>query len=100
MSVNPLWGTWALKSYVVMTDRGEKFTPYGEHPRGNLSYSSDGRMQVMGTASGRIAPLDATPTDQEQAALHSTMFAYAGTYSRLLRNSSVGPMLELLATSE
>lgn len=76
-----LLGTWALKSYVVVTDGGEKFTPYGEHPMGNLSYTADGRMQVIGTASGRIVPHDVTPTDEEQAALHATMFAYAGAYS-------------------
>lgn len=78
---NPLVGTWQLKSYVVITDAGEKTTPYGEHPIGYLNYSEDGRMQVIGTSSGRLVPHDPTPTDQEHVSLYKTMFAYAGTYS-------------------
>jgi hypothetical protein len=77
---NPLVGTWQLKSYVVITDAGEKTTPYGEHPIGYLNYSEDGRMQVIGTSSGRLVPHDPTPTDQEHVSLYKTMFAYAGTY--------------------
>jgi hypothetical protein len=38
-------------------------------------------MQVIGAATGRIVPADATPPDSERVALHDTMFAYAGTYS-------------------
>ncbi len=78
---NPLLGTWKLKSYVVTTAAGERPTPYGRNPTGYLSYSADGRMQVIGAATGRIVPADATPPDNERVALHDTMFAYAGTYS-------------------
>ena len=78
---NPVLGTWKLKSYVVTAGTGEKSTPYGEHPIGYLSYSADGRMQAIGTTSGRIAPLYFALTDEERVALHETMFAYAGTYS-------------------
>jgi hypothetical protein len=78
---NPLLGTWKLKSHVVVIDTGEKSYPYGEHPTGYLSYSADGRMQVIGTADGRVVPLHPAPTDEEQVTLHKTMFAYAGTYS-------------------
>jgi hypothetical protein len=77
---NPLLGTWKLKSYVVTTGTGEKSQPYGEHPIGYLSYSPDGRMQAIGSSSGRIAPRDAARADEERVALHETMFAYAGTY--------------------
>ena len=80
-SGSPLLGTWKLKSYVVTADTGETSTPYGEHPLGYLSYSADGRMQAIGTASGRIAPRDLALTDEERGALYETMFAYAGTYS-------------------
>ena len=80
-SGNELLGTWKLKSYETTTGAGEKSEPYGEHPIGYLSYSADGRMQVIGTSSGRVVPLDLAPTDEEQLALHATMFAYAGTYS-------------------
>jgi hypothetical protein len=38
-------------------------------------------MQVIGTASGRIVPHDSALSDEEQLALHKTMFAYGGTYS-------------------
>lgn len=78
---NPLLGTWRLKSYVMTTAAGERLTPYGDHPMGYLSYSADGRMQVIGTASGRIVPRNPAPKDEEIAILHKTMFAYAGTYS-------------------
>jgi hypothetical protein len=78
---NPLVGTWKLKSYVVTTGSGDRSMPYGEHPIGYLSYSADGRMQVIGTASGRLVPHDSAVTAEEQLALHQTMFAYAGSYS-------------------
>jgi hypothetical protein len=78
---NPLLGTWKLKSHVVTTAAGVRSTPYGENPTGYLNYSADGRMQVIGAASGRIAPGGPAPPDNERAALHDTMFAYAGTYS-------------------
>jgi len=81
MSRAALLGTWKLTSYVVITDAGEKSTPYGEHPIGYLSYSADGRMQVIGTVSGRIVPHESALTDEDQLALHKTMFAYGGTYS-------------------
>jgi hypothetical protein len=79
--VNPLLGTWRLKSYVVTTAAGERPTPYGETPTGYLSYAADGRMQVIAAANGRIVPVGATPPDSEKVALFDTMFAYAGTYS-------------------
>ena len=81
MEANPLLGTWKLKAYVVTTAAGERPTPYGENPTGYLSYSADGRMHVIATANGRIAPVGAAPPDNERVALYDTMFAYAGTYS-------------------
>jgi hypothetical protein len=81
MVENQLLGTWKLKSYVVTTVAGERSTPYGENPKGYLSYSADGRMQVIGAASGRGVPASANPSDPERVALYDTMFAYAGTYS-------------------
>ena len=78
---NPLLGTWKLKAYVVTTAAGERPTPYGANPTGYLSYSADGRMQVMAAANGRIVPVGAAPPDNERVALYDTMFAYAGTYS-------------------
>ena len=81
MDPHPLLGTWKLKSYVVTTAVGVRSTPYGENPTGYLSYTADGRMQVIAAAGGRPLPAGPTPTDNERVALHSTMFAYAGTYT-------------------
>jgi hypothetical protein len=79
--VNLLLGTWKLKSYVVTTDAGVTSTPFGDKPTGYLSYSADGRMYAIGTANGRLVPKAIAPTEEEQLALHMTMFAYAGTYT-------------------
>ena len=78
---NPLLGTWKLKSYVVTAATGARSTPYGENPTGYLSYSADGRMQVIGAASSRMMQAGPNPLENERVALHDTMFAYAGTYS-------------------
>ena len=78
---NPLLGTWKLKSYVVTAATGARATPYGENPTGYLSYSADGRMQVIGAASGRTVQAGPSPAEIERVALYDTMFAYAGTYS-------------------
>jgi hypothetical protein len=79
--VNPLLGTWKLRSYVVTDATGRQSTPYGEHPTGYLSYSADGRMQAIGAATERINPAGPAPPENERVALYDTMFAYAGTYS-------------------
>ncbi len=78
---NCLLGTWKLKSCTVTTASGQRFTPFGANPTGYLSYSADGRMQALGAASGRKVPSAPTPSENVRAALHDTMFAYAGTYS-------------------
>jgi hypothetical protein len=78
---NLLLGTWKLKTYVVTTAAGVRSTPYGKNPTGYLSYTADGRMQVIGAANDRIVPAGPTPRDNERVALHDTMFEYAGAYS-------------------
>jgi len=81
MNKVPLLGTWKLKSYVVTRAAGKVSTPYGESPRGYLSYSADGRMQAIGAADRRPAPAVVRPPENDRVALYDTMFAYAGTYS-------------------
>jgi hypothetical protein len=81
MDKKSLVGTWKLQSYVVTTAAGERSTPYGEKPQGYLSYSADGRMQVIAAANGRRVPTDTNPSDHDRVALYDTMFAYAGAYS-------------------
>jgi hypothetical protein len=78
---NPLLGTWKLKSYVVTAANAARSTPYGENPTGYLGYSADGRMQAVGAASGRKVQAGSNPSESQRAALHDTMFAYAGSYS-------------------
>jgi hypothetical protein len=65
----------------VTTAAGARSTPYGENPHGYLSYSADGRMQVIGAANPRRIPGGGSATGEGRAALYETMFAYAGTYS-------------------
>jgi len=81
VSGNPLLGTWKLKSYAITAATGERSTPFGEHPTGYLSYTADGRMQVIGTAGGRVVPGGDDVEDEARVSLYKTMFAYAGTYS-------------------
>ena len=81
MNGNPLLGTWRLRSHVVTTAAGVRSHPYGERPTGFLSYSADGRMQVIGAAQDRAIAAGASPTERERAALYDTLFAYAGTYT-------------------
>jgi hypothetical protein len=77
-----LIGTWSLKSFVrEVSGTGERYDQLGEHPKGYLGYSSDGRMYAIFVAGDRIRPRDETPTDEERVKLHKTMIAYAGTYS-------------------
>ena len=80
MILNALLGTWRLQSYVVTTAAGERSTPYGKNPTGYLSYSADGRMQVIAAATRRITQ-GVVPPDHEKLGLYDTMFAYAGRYS-------------------
>ena len=79
--MNPLLGSWTLKSYVVTGASGERSMPYGENPRGYVHYAADGRMQVIGVAGNRLRPAGPTPPDHERLALYDSSFAYAGTYS-------------------
>ena len=81
MDETALLGTWKLKSYVVTTAAGERSTPYGENPTGYITYSADGRMQVIGAADARKVPATASPLSDERVELYDTMFAYAGSYS-------------------
>ena len=79
---NPILGTWKLQSLVYEAlATGQRSRPFGDHPDGYLSYSSDGRMYAIGVAEDRPKPLDLVPTDEQKAELQGSMFAYAGTYS-------------------
>ena len=79
---NPLLGTWKLQSLVFeVIATGQRSSPMGDHPKGYLSYSPDGRMYAIGAAEDRPKPRDLVPTDEEKVKLQESMFAYAGTYT-------------------
>lgn len=76
-------GTWKLVSYWTTRPNGERVAPYGEHPIGFITYTSDGRMSVILSSSDR-KPLSAdrlSAPEAERAEAFSTSLAYAGTYS-------------------
>ena len=81
MDKSRLLGTWRLKSHTVTTANGGRSTPYGDSPKGYLTYSADGRMQVIGVASDRNVAAGTTSAHDERIALYDTMFAYGGTFS-------------------
>ena len=56
--------------YTETADAGVRSTPYGENPTGYLSYSADGRMHVIGAASGRMAQAGPNPPDNDLVVLH------------------------------
>ena len=79
---NPILGTWKLQSLVhEATATGQRSSPFGDHPDGYLNYSPDGRMYAIGVAEDRPKPRDLVPTEEENAKLQGSMFAYAGTYT-------------------
>src|SRR6201997_5620725 len=79
---NTILGTWKLRSLVYeAAATGQRSSPFGDHPDGYLSYSADGRMYAIGVAEDRPKPRDLVPTDEENAKLQESMFAYAGTFT-------------------
>ena len=78
--VNPLIGTWQLKSFVrEIAGTGERYNQLGDHPDGYLSYSPDGRMLVFFVSADQPRPRN-EPSDEERIKLHKSMLAYGGTY--------------------
>ena len=78
--VNPLLGTWQLKSFVrEVAGTGERYNQLGDHPDGYLSYSPDGRMLVFFVSADQPRPRN-EPSDEERIKLHKSMLAYGGTY--------------------
>lgn len=76
-SANPIVGTWRLVSFEmeVQGTNGRIF-PMGRAPSGYLSFLPDGRMAVVLTGEGRKAGT----SEQERAALYSSLVAYTGGY--------------------
>jgi|SRR5215469_3190725 len=75
-------GTWKLQSFTTeYLDNGQIVEPYGAHPTGYLSYTSDRRMSAIIVREGRNAPAGVVATDAEKIALFDGGAAYAGTYT-------------------
>ena len=71
--VNPLIGTWQLKSFVrEIAGTGERYNQLGDHPDGYLNYSPDGRMLVFFVSADQPRPRN-EPSDEERIKLHKSM---------------------------
>ena len=72
-----LVGTWKLFScYMEDVATDEKILAWGEHPKGYLVITPDGRWIVIQTADGRVLARD----EADRAAAFRSMLAYSGMY--------------------
>jgi len=77
---NPLVGTWRLVSIIRVDPKsGEKSEPWGKNPKGLITYTADGRMNVV-FSNENMPVLDSKATDKEIIEEHRRAVAYAGTY--------------------
>jgi hypothetical protein len=75
-------GTWRLKSFVrQIVGTAESYNQLGEHPSGFISYSPDGRMNVIFVTGDRVRPVGSSATEEDRIKLYNSMIAYAGTYT-------------------
>ncbi len=71
-------GIWKLVSYDVETQAtGQKGPVMGDHPTGYVAFLPEGRLFFVLTGEAR----QPAKTDQERAALLSTLVSYSGTYT-------------------
>jgi hypothetical protein len=72
-----LVGVWKLLSYQTeFQDGSPKRAMFGEHPKGYLIFTSEGRLMAVIEAESRNAP----STDSDRAALFKSLIAYSGKY--------------------
>ena len=79
-----LIGTWRLIEHrQELVETGEVSFPRGDHPRGYLTYTSDGHFNVLNlpAKADRPMPKDVSPTDEEALGLFKALTAYCGKYS-------------------
>jgi hypothetical protein len=73
-----LAGAWKLTSFVIeFQATGERRPVLGNNPRGHVVFTPEGRTMVVVTGSDRKP----AQTNDERAALLTTMLAYSGMYS-------------------
>ena len=73
---HPLVGNWKLVSVQIIFDNGTPQALFGEHPKGYLILTPEGRMMALGTSDTR----ESSANDGERAELWKSMFAYSGKY--------------------
>jgi len=73
---HPLVGNWKLVSLQVIFDNGPPQALLGDHPKGYLILTPEGRMMALGTSDTRKP----SASDAERAELWKSMFAYTGKY--------------------
>ena len=74
---SPVLGVWQLLTYLVeVKESGESFPPMGQKPMGYVIFTPEGRLSFTLSAEGR----QPATTDQERAALLSSVIAYTGSY--------------------
>jgi hypothetical protein len=72
-----LVGVWQLHSYQTeFQDGSPKRAMFGEHPKGYIIFTREGRLMAVIEAEGRKAP----SSDSDRSTLLNTLVAYAGTY--------------------
>ena len=73
-----LVGNWKMVSYLTEElATGEKTALLGEHPKGYLIYTPEGRMMALSVHETRSPP----KTDEDRINLHKNMVAYSGRYT-------------------
>jgi hypothetical protein len=73
---NAVVGSWKMVSYQRVVDNGTPRNGLGEHPRGVVIFTPEGRMVLLTTADGRKS----ATTDEGRAELWKSMVAYTGKY--------------------
>ncbi|HEX4821007.1 MAG TPA: lipocalin-like domain-containing protein [Acidimicrobiales bacterium] len=89
LEAQQLVGTWSLVSAHARAADVTDEAPYGDAPRGVLTYTADGRVVAMVSYSDRArlsGDRVAAPVE-ERAAAFATFFAYAGRFA--VREASV-----------
>ena len=73
-------GSWELSGWYQQSPGGGKEPLFGAHPRGRLSYTSEGVVHAFMAAEGRPQPSSEAIAIADQIRLFQTMIAYSGTY--------------------
>ena len=73
---HPLIGTWKLLSSQAIVEGQSPENTFGEHPKGYMIITREGRVMALFTADNRKGGMG----DAERTALHKSMVALSGKY--------------------